>query len=78
MHYIGGPIDYCTHVPGPAAQSSAENEYNAACTTGICLAHFTMLNNDFLNKDPDVVPEQAPFILLDKNQLCVWPRMVRK
>ena len=32
-----------THVPGPVAQSSAESEYNAACTAGMALAHFRML-----------------------------------
>ena len=35
----GGPIDQGTHVPGPVAQSSAESEYNAACTAGMALAH---------------------------------------
>ena len=28
----GGTIDHGTHVPGPVSQSSAESEYNAACT----------------------------------------------
>ena len=32
IFYQGGPIDHCTHVPGPVAQYSAESEYNAACT----------------------------------------------
>ena len=31
IFYQGIPIDHCTHVPGPVAQSSAESEYNAAC-----------------------------------------------
>ena len=35
-----GPIDHGTHVPGSVAQSSAESEYNAACTTGMTLSHF--------------------------------------
>ena len=29
------------------------------------LAYFRMRNNEFLNKDPDVVPEQSPLIILD-------------
>ena len=33
--YQGGPIDHGTHVPGPVEQSSAESEYNAACTAGL-------------------------------------------
>ena len=35
IFYQGGPIDHGTHVPGPVAQSSAEIEYNAACTAGM-------------------------------------------
>ena len=41
IFYQGGPIDQGTHVPGPVAQSIAESEYNAACTTGMELAHFS-------------------------------------
>ena len=26
LFYKGGPIDHCTHIPGPVAQSSAESE----------------------------------------------------
>ena len=43
IFYQGGPIDHGTHVQGPVAQSSAESEYNAACTAGMALAHFRML-----------------------------------
>ena len=35
IFYQGGTIDHGTHVPGPVAQSSAESEYNAACTAGM-------------------------------------------
>ena len=36
------------------------------------LAHFRILNNELLNKDPDVVPEQAPLIILDsKSAICM-------
>ena len=59
------PIDHVTHVPGPVSQSSAEIEYNEACTAGMALAHFRMLIHEFLNKDPDIVPEEAPLIVLD-------------
>ena len=31
------------------------------------LAHFRMLINELLNKDPDVFPEEAPLIILDSN-----------
>ena len=40
IFYQGKPIYYGTHVPGPVAQSSAESEYNAACTAGMVLAQF--------------------------------------
>ena len=43
IFYQGGPIDHGTHVPGTVAQSSAESEYNAACTAGMTLAHLRML-----------------------------------
>ena len=39
IFYQGGPIDHVTHIPGPVAQYSEENEYNAACTAGMPLAH---------------------------------------
>ena len=52
IFYQYGPIDHCTHVPGPLSQSSAESEYNTACTTGMALAHFRMLIHELLNKDP--------------------------
>ena len=42
IFYQSGPIDHGTHVPGPVAQSSAESEYNTACTAGMALAHFRM------------------------------------
>ena len=30
------------------------------------LEHFRMLNNELMNKYPDVIPEQAPLIMLDR------------
>ena len=57
IFYRGGPIDHGAHVPGQVSQSSAEIEYNTACTSGIALAHFRMLIHEFLNKDPDIFPD---------------------
>ena len=72
IYYQGGPIDHGTHVPGPVAQSSAESEYNAACTAGMTLAHFRMLVAELLNEDPDEVPREAPLIILDsKSAQCM-------
>ena len=35
-------------------------------------AHFRMLINELLNKDPDIVPEEAPLIVLDsKYAMCM-------
>ena len=45
VFYQYGPIDHCTYVTGTVAQASAESKYNAVCTSGMDLAHFTMLNN---------------------------------
>ena len=70
--YQGGPIDHVTHVPGPVAQSSAESEYNEACTAGMALAHFIMLIYELLNQNPDIVPEEALLTVLDsKSDICM-------
>ena len=57
MFYQGRPSDHCTHVPGTVSQSSYEREYNTACTAGMDLAQLRMINNEFMNKYPYVVPE---------------------
>ena len=68
----GGPIYYGTHVTGTFSQSSAEIEYNASCTAGMALAHFRMLINELLNKDQEIVTEEAPLIVLDsKSAMCM-------
>ena len=36
------------------------------------LAHFRILIHEFLNKDPDIVPEESPLIILDsKSSMCM-------
>ena len=36
------------------------------------LAHFRMLIHELLNKDTDIVPEEAPLIVLDgKSAMCM-------
>ena len=57
IFYQGVPIDHGTHVPVTVSQSSAESEYNEACTAGMDLAYFIMLIHEFLNKDTDIVPD---------------------
>ena len=38
----------------------------------MALAHFRMLIHEFLNKDPDIIPEEAPLIVLDsKSVMCM-------
>ena len=70
--YQGGPIDHGTHVPGPVALSSAESEYNAACTAGMALEHFRVLIHELLNEDPDMVPKEYPLIVLgSKSSMCM-------
>ena len=56
MFYQGGPIDHCTYVPGPVDKYSTKIEYNASCTAVMALAHFRVINNELLKKDPDVIP----------------------
>ena len=65
VFYQGGPVDHSTHMPGPVALSSAESEYNAACTAAMALAHFRMLKNELEGKDPDELPEEPPLIIMD-------------
>ena len=72
IFYQGGSIDHGTHVPGSVAQSSEDSEYNIECTTGMDLAHFRMLIHEFLNKGPNIVPEESPLIVLDiKSAMCM-------
>ena len=72
IFYQGGPIEHGTHVPGPVAQYSAESEYNAACTSGMALAHFRMFIHELINEDPDMVSKEAPLIFLDiKSDMCM-------
>ena len=72
IFYQGVTIDYVTYVPGPVSQSSAESEYNAACAAGMDLAHFIMSIHESLNKDPYIVPEESPLVILDKkSSVCM-------
>ena len=72
IFYQVSPIDHGTHVPVPVAKSSAESEYNSACTAGMALAHFRMIIYEFLDKDTDIVPEEDPLIVLDsKSAMCM-------
>ena len=72
IFYQCGPIDHGTHVPVPVYQSSAQSEYNAECTSGMTFAYFSMLIHELLNKDPDIVPEEDPLIVLDsKSDICM-------
>ena len=72
VFYQGGTIDNYTHVTGTVSQSSATCEYNESCNPGMALEHFRMINNEFLDKDPNVVPEQVYLIILDgKSAMCI-------
>ena len=72
IFYQGVKIDHGTHVPVPVSQSNAESDYNAACTSGMALAHFRMLIHELFNKDPDIFPEEAPLVILDiKSDVCM-------
>ena len=64
MFHQGGPIDKCTYVPVSVAQYSAEIDYNAACTAVMDLSRLIILNNELMNKDTYIVPEQAPLVIV--------------
>ena len=72
IFYQGGPIDHGTHVPLQVDLSSEERDYNTGCTGGMSLAHFRMLIHELLSKNPDIIPEDAPLIVLDsKSAMCM-------
>ena len=72
IFYQSGLIDHGTHVPRPVSQNSEESEYNAADTAGTDLSHLRMLTHELLNKYTDIVPEEAPIIILDrKSDVCM-------
>ena len=41
------------------------------------LAHFRMLIHEFLNKDPYVIPEEDPLIILDRKSAVYMAKNVR-
>ena len=78
VFYQGEIIDHCTHVPGPVAQCSDESYYNSACAAGMDLTRFSILKNEFLNKDPDMVPKQAHLIIFNiKSSVCMAKNGIR-
>ena len=40
----------------------------------MALAHFRMLIHELLNKDPDMVPKEAPLIVLDGKYAMCMPK----
>ena len=72
IFYQCGPIDHGTHIPVLLYQSSTGSEYNKSCTAGMVLAHFRMVIHELLSKNPDIVLEEAPMIILDsKYTVCM-------
>ena len=67
LFYQGGPIDHCTYFPGTVGQYIGESEYNVAYTSVMDIGHFSMINNEFLNKYLYMVPETSRQIILDRN-----------
>ena len=72
IFYKGGKVYHGIHVLGPVAQSSSEIYYNSVCTAGMDLEIFSMLTHEFLNKDTDIFPLEAPLIILyRKSDVCM-------
>ena len=65
IFYQGGTINHGIHVTAPVDQSSTESEYNVACTLGMSLAHLSIIIDELLNNDIDIVAEEAPPIIQD-------------
>ena len=75
IFYQDVTIYHGTYVPVPVDQSSTESEYNASCTEGMALAHSRILIHELFTKDPDIVPEEPPLIILDiKSDVCMARR----
>ena len=77
IFYQCGTIDNDTHVPVALAQSSAESEYNTACTSGMALETFRMLINELFNKDPEIFPEEDPLIVLDSKSVKCLAKYIK-
>ena len=56
VFYQGIQIDHCAHVPCLVDQYISESEYNAVYTAVLVLEKIRMLNNEFLQKNTDMVP----------------------
>ena len=66
MFYQGGVVDQSSFMPTPVAMSSAEAEYNTACTACMSAAHHQILHNEFRLLDPD--ESSFPVIVLLDSQ----------
>ena len=65
-NYQGGPIDNLTYVPVSVYHPRSESEYNSSYTVVMILSNFIIINNELMNKDTNVAPEQSPSIILDR------------
>jgi hypothetical protein len=61
--YMGGVIDHTTHMPAIVALSSAEAEYNGACTASMATDHHRMMLNELEKLDPDANPSPIPLLM---------------
>ena len=68
---MGGIIDHSTHVPGIVALSSAEAEYNAACTACMSTDHHRMLLNELDRVNPDDNPSPIAILLDSKSAIAI-------
>jgi hypothetical protein len=69
--YMGGVIDHSTHVPGIVALSSAEAEYNGACTACMSTDHHRMLLNELDRIEVDSNPSPIPILLDSKSAIAM-------
>jgi len=68
---MGGIIDHSTHVPSIVALSSAEAEYNSACTACMSTDHHRMLLNELDRVNPDDNPSPIAILLDSKSAIAM-------
>jgi hypothetical protein len=66
----GGLVEAASFVPDPVAMSSAESEYNAACTACIGIAHLRMLVQELPGNPPDS-PLLVPLLIDSKSAMAM-------
>ena len=68
---MGGIIDHTAYMPSIVAMSSAEAEYNAACTACMATDHHRMMLNELESLDPDTNSSPIPLLLDSASAIAI-------